>query len=69
MIELTEDQVQALKAQSNSPLRVLNPRTREVYVLVRQEIYEQASLILDGANRRGWDNPDLDVYEEYRKKT
>jgi hypothetical protein len=69
MIELTEDQVQALQAQSNGPLRVLNPRTHEVYVLVRQEVYEQASRILDGPNRRGWDDPELDVYEEYRKKT
>jgi hypothetical protein len=51
------------------PLQVLNPRTREVYVLVRQDVYQQASRILDGPNRRGWDDPELDVYEEYRKKT
>ena len=66
MIELTESQVQALTAES--PPQAINPRTGERYVLIRQEIYDKLSKIIGGPNRRGWDDPELDVYEKYRKK-
>jgi hypothetical protein len=69
MIELTQEQLQALEAQPQGPLQVLNPRTREIYVLVRQDVYDLVRRIIDGPNRRGWDDPELDVYEEYRKKS
>jgi hypothetical protein len=57
MIELTEEQMQALEAQTQGPLQILNPRTQEIYVLVRQEVYQLASRILSGPNRRGWEDP------------
>jgi hypothetical protein len=57
MIELTEEQMQALEAQTQGPLQVLNPRTQEVYVLIRKEVYQLTSRILSGPNRRGWDDP------------
>ena len=66
MVELTEHQAQALKGEM--PPRVLNPLTRETFVLVRQDQYELMRKIVDGPNRRGWDDPALDVYEQYRKK-
>jgi hypothetical protein len=47
---------------------VLNPRTQEVFVLVRKDVYDLVRRIVDGPNRRGWDDPELDVYEQYRKK-
>ncbi|MCI0456073.1 MAG: hypothetical protein L0Z62_03715 [Gemmataceae bacterium] len=68
MIELTEEQVQALEAQTQGPLQLRNPRTQEVFMLIRQDIYEMVRRIIDGPNRRGWDDPELDVYEQYRKK-
>ena len=34
MIELTPDQVQALKTPASGPARVVNPQTREMFVLV-----------------------------------
>jgi hypothetical protein len=67
MIELTGEQVQA-QQQSQGPLHVVNPRTQEVYVLIRQDVYQLVSSIVSGPNRRGWDDPQLDEYERYRKK-
>jgi alpha-D-ribose 1-methylphosphonate 5-phosphate C-P lyase len=41
MIELTERQVQALQAPEGMPPRVMNPWTRETFVLLRMEEYER----------------------------
>jgi hypothetical protein len=67
MIELNEEQQQALEKQK-APLEVLNPRTQEVFVLVRRDVYDLVRRVVEGPNRRGWDDPELDVYEQYRKK-
>jgi hypothetical protein len=67
MIALPEEQQQALAA-GKAPLQVVNPHTQQVYVLVPQEIYERLCKLVEGPNRRGWDDPELDVYEQYRKK-
>ncbi len=41
MIELTEQQMQALENLEAAPLRVVNPRTKETFVLLRVEEYER----------------------------
>jgi hypothetical protein len=41
MIELTEQQVQALEHAEATPPRVVNPRTREIFVLLRVDEYER----------------------------
>jgi PHD/YefM family antitoxin component YafN of YafNO toxin-antitoxin module len=41
MIELTEQQVQALQQAEATPPRVVNPRTKEAFVLLRLEEYER----------------------------
>jgi hypothetical protein len=64
MIELTEEQLQALGAASESPPRARNPLTQETFALIRQDVYELVRQIIDGPNRRGWDDPELDVYGE-----
>lgn len=55
MIELTEEQAQALKEQK-APLRVVNPRTQEVFVLIRQEVYDLTRSIVGGGPGRVWDD-------------
>ncbi len=40
MIELTEQQIQALQTPE-APLHVVNPQTRETFVLLRVEEYER----------------------------
>lgn len=68
MVELNEQQQQALDAEG-IPLRVVDPRTKETYVLVRADVYDGMRRVVDGFTRSaGWDDPALDKYEKYRKK-
>jgi hypothetical protein len=68
MIELTPEQCQALDTHAERPPVVVDPRRGQEYLLVRREIYEQVRGILQPLNR-GWeDDPEMDVYEQYRKK-
>ncbi len=77
-IELTEQQQDALAAQTEEPFRVINPRTQETYFLVRADQFdhirgllgdgpfttEERQAILQGVwNRAGWDDPRMDQYE------
>ena len=41
MIELTEQQLQALENPETTPPRVVNPRTKETFVLLRVDEYER----------------------------
>jgi PHD/YefM family antitoxin component YafN of YafNO toxin-antitoxin module len=41
MIELTEKQVQALEHADATPPRIVNPRTKETFVLLRVDEYER----------------------------
>ena len=41
MIELTEQRVQALEHADVCPLRIVNPRTQEAFVLLRVDEYER----------------------------
>lgn len=59
MLELTPEQAQALEKQKE-PLRLVNPRTQEVFVLVRHDIFNLTSKIL-----KKWDDPgDADLIEQ-----
>jgi hypothetical protein len=81
MIELTAEQHQALVANSAEPVRAIDPATNAEYVLVRAEVYErikallyddgdwtpeeQLRLLADSGQRAGWDDPEMDVYDQY----
>jgi hypothetical protein len=67
MIELTDAQATALET-TKGPIQLLNPHSGEVFVLVRKDVYDITSSIIDGPNRKGWDDPELDVYKQFRKK-
>ena len=68
MIELTLEQRQELDGAQ--PARIHDPETDQTYVLVRADVYERMRAIIDGISRRaGWDDPKMDEYEIYRKKT
>ncbi|HWG44411.1 MAG TPA: hypothetical protein VN688_16655 [Gemmataceae bacterium] len=41
MIEMTDQQIQALENPGADPPRIVNPRTKETFVLVRIEEYER----------------------------
>ena len=65
MIELTPEQAQAV--EQAAPLVLLHPETHEEFVIIRKELFDKLRRFLAPLNR-GWDDPALDVYEQYRKK-
>jgi hypothetical protein len=78
MIELTEQLLQALENPADRPLRLVNPRTRETYVLLRADEYERLkeeeyddspwtseerhALAWEAGKHAGWE--DMDEYDE-----
>jgi hypothetical protein len=55
MIELTEQQAEAV-ARSEQPPLVVDPRTREEFILVRKDCFEAMQKGMSSLKRR-WDDP------------
>jgi len=87
MIELTAQQRQELARTNGSEVRIADPDTGQEYVILRAEVYEhwkqllydygdwtpeeQLRLLAESGKRAGWDDPEMDVYDNYdenRKK-
>ena len=82
MIELTEQQLQALEAAGATPPRVVNPRTKETFVLLRVDEYERLkedeyddspwtreelqALAWEAGKQAGWE--DMDEYDNVPEK-
>jgi hypothetical protein len=81
MIELTDQQVQALENPEATPPRVVNPRTNETFVLLRVDEYnrltekyddspwtreELQSLAWNVGTHLGWD--EMDDYDDLPEK-
>jgi hypothetical protein len=82
MIELTEQQMDALENSEGTPLRLMNPRTRGIYVLLPADEYrrlkedeyddspwtkeELQALAWEAGQRAGWE--DMDEYDEIPEK-
>jgi hypothetical protein len=67
MIQLTDQQCRDLDKGEQPPVFV-DPKTRQEYLLIRREICEHVGDILKSFSR-GWeDDPEMDVYEQFRKK-
>lgn len=79
MLTLTKDQQQAVRNAGRSPVRVNNPETHSEYVIVPAEVFdqlierdnqptltraEQLGLLAAAGRRAGWDDPEMDVYDE-----
>lgn len=61
MIELSDDQLKVLDSEPQ-PGTVVDPRTGQVYRLIKQEVYTLACDIVKPFNR-GWD-PDEDLIQK-----
>ena len=57
MIELTPEQAAALE-QQKAPLHVVNPRTNEVFVLIRKNVYDLTCQIVGGPGKAWADDGD-----------
>ena len=82
MIELTEQQMQALENPESTPPRIVNPRTRETFVLLRVDEYERLkedeyddspwtsaelqALTWEAGKHAGWE--DMDEYDDIPEK-
>jgi hypothetical protein len=80
MIELPDELRQAVMEQAGKPVPLLDPATRETFVLVRSELYEQLArldyddgdqsvaeaypLLDEMAAKAGRDNPAMDIYND-----
>ncbi len=78
MIELSDRQMQALENSVTTPLRLVNPRTKEAFVLLRVDEYERLkeeeydaspwtseerhALAWEAGKHAGWE--DMDQYDE-----
>jgi hypothetical protein len=72
MIELTEQQIEALKSPEAAPPRVVNPETQETFVLLRVEEYERLKEAYDDSSwtreelqAMAWDVAERSEWEEY----
>jgi hypothetical protein len=79
---LSVDQQRAL--ENGEPVRTIEPVTSIECVILRADVFdrlksliyndgplteeERLAAIRHAGQRAGWDDPELDVYEEYRKK-
>ena len=82
MIELTEQQVQHWKTPETTPPRIVNPRTKETFVLLRIDEYERLkeeeyddspwtseelqALAWEAGKQAGWE--DMDEYDDIPEK-
>jgi hypothetical protein len=82
MIELTDQQVQAIAAAGDSPPVVFDPTTNTPYVLLRQDVYQRLKnkeyddspwtddemelLAWEAGKQAGWE--DMDEYDHYPEK-
>jgi hypothetical protein len=79
MTTLTADLCKALQQAGDQPLEVVDPQTNRRYVLLRADIYERLHLLLEkgplskeeqrfllheAGKRAGWDDPEMDVYND-----
>jgi hypothetical protein len=74
-VNLSDELRQALSAQSNEPLRLVDERTGAVYVVLRADEYERLKeeeelsdtypAQFESAWRAGWDDPAMDDYNNY----
>jgi hypothetical protein len=82
MIELTEQQMQALENPEATPPRIVNPRSKETFVLLRVDEYERLkedqyddspwtseerhALAWEAGKHAGWE--DMDEYDDLPEK-
>jgi hypothetical protein len=74
---LTDEQLRAVAAHPDEPVRLVDPATNRAFVLLRAEVYERVRDLLgdthpgdaypaiDRAFAAGWDDPKMDDYDRY----
>ena len=80
MTILSPDQLLEIEQAGDQPVRVIDPQTQKVYVIVESErfeqlrslisdeplsLVEQRELLIRAGKRAGWDDPEMDCYDNY----
>ena len=81
MIELTPQQSHELRKANGGEIRLSDPEAGEEYVILPAKVYdrlkallydngdwspeEQLQLLADSGKQAGWDDPEMDVYNNY----
>jgi len=73
MIELTEHQAQALKNPESNPPRLVDPRTKETFVLLRvdeyerlkEEVYDDSPWTREDLQALAWERVKHEDWDEY----
>jgi hypothetical protein len=80
MTILSPDQLLEINQAGDQPVRVIDPQTQKVYVIVESERFdqlrslisdeplslaEQRQLLIRAGKRAGWDDPEMDCYDNY----
>jgi hypothetical protein len=81
MIQLTQEQRQELRQANGGEIRISDPEAQEEYVILPAKVYdrlkallyddsdwtpeEQLRLLAESGKRAGWDDPEMDVYDNY----
>lgn len=68
MIQLKDDQLKVLDAETQ-PVAAVDPRTGQKYRLIKEEVYNLVRGVVAPFNKGVEDDPAMDVYEQYRKKS
>jgi hypothetical protein len=86
-MELTEEQRRKLREVNGESIVLIDPETKQEYVLLRADVYERLKRLVyddspptdeekrrqlaESGKRAGWEDPEMDVYDDYdenRKK-
>ena len=75
---LTFEQLRAVAEHPDEPIRLADPNTKKIYVLLSEDVFEKVKDVLekefqpreayaaiDRAFAPGWDDPKMDEYDRY----
>jgi hypothetical protein len=79
MLELSKDQRDELAQHGDQPVRVIDPQTQKVYVIVPGDLFDRVRALVgekqfdiretyaaqDSGLAKVWDDPELDIYNDY----
>ena len=75
---LTSEQIRAIAEQPDQPTRLADPETNQLYVLLREDVFERLKAFLDDSPQaayeaidrtfaEGWNDPQMDDYDRYEE--
>jgi hypothetical protein len=83
MTTLTPELRKAVEEAGDQPIEIIDPETQRRYVLLRADVYvrlhmlfeegplskdERRHLLEQAGMRAGWDDPEMDVYDDLRPR-